>query len=852
MNTTKRFISFIIALAIGMACGGVFAEDSEQSAQSVTETQISKKEAAENEANALLSAILKRDARPATRAGFISDAATLAGLSFGKEGAMYYDDLQPTSPEAAAICAAADAGIISKGGLFRPDDAVTAEEAAKVLTVMLGYERYAQISGGWTKGYIAAADKAELFENVSSRSGALTDADAHIMLLNMLNSRMVYLSGENDYEAGEKTMLEKIWKTSRIYGIVADTEYGETITIDETSYTYEDDCSEYMGSSVYAYVSDDGELVALSKSSKNEYTSFSIYDTEMTDSLTVSVDGEKREYKYKLSDGYRVLYNGKMSDKPLTRFTDGKDGKITLVDNNGDNRYDMAVVELPTYITVSSVSKSGKSFYDANDPENYIDLSNSECKYYIYGRNGEIRLLDMKAGETYEVYVSEDKMLVKANMVKTTTSGTVTALGEDGATIGKVTYDTTDYFDKYYKKQLKVGAEGAFAISSDGRLVNFTSYSNVMRYGYISYANKDSDDDDKIILKIFSEDGERRLYTMQGRVKKDGQMINADKIYPLLRPDSNTLNDQLVRFNSNDADEITAIDFAEVETSELNKKKQADDMLTEYKFDVSSFYFKDSVNLMYPSFNVSSSKVFVIPFDLNDDDIYRYTNYSYFTDARSYSGLMVYDVDEAGTAGAVVVRTDTITRGLSKYVNSFVVESVTQAKNDNDEILYKIYGWIDNKYQSYFVDKSISLVKASGETIGFGDVLRFNTENDVIKTLVCDFDANENVFARNNASDVGYFNEGNRDVVYQFGRAYSINGGYIYIGGGENGDDMSVGKLRNFKTDTNYISIIDMNDKSIKTGTLSDIKTYKNAGKGDLVMIRQRNLFTAGIMVYLK
>ena len=88
--------------------------------------------------------------------------------------------------------------------------------------------------------------------------------------------------------------------------------------------------------------------------------------------------------------------------------------------------------------------------------------------------------------------------------------------------------------------------------------------------------------------------------------------------------------------------------------------------------------------------------------------------------------------------------------------------------------------------------------------------------------------------------------------MYQFGEVYYIGDGYVYIGGGEDGTDVSPSQLRNFATNTTNIAIIDMNEKTVRTGKDSDIKSCQNSGRGDFVVIRQRNLLTMAIYVYVR
>lgn len=73
----------------------------------------------------------------------------------------------------AFIVKAADLGIISgySDGTFRPDNAVTYEQAITMVIRAVGGEEVAQASGGYPSGYVTAADENGFLENVSTKMG---------------------------------------------------------------------------------------------------------------------------------------------------------------------------------------------------------------------------------------------------------------------------------------------------------------------------------------------------------------------------------------------------------------------------------------------------------------------------------------------------------------------------------------------------------------------------------------------------------------------------------------------------------------------------------------------------------
>ena len=836
----------------------------------IVKKQLTKSEAMAAEGKQLAEKLLKRPLRGVTRAGFISDVYALTGMIGIKKSKSSFSDLPISRTESADIEGAAETGIISKGGQFRPDDIITGEEALNAALRALGYGKYID-----ALSLYEVARKTDMLSGISNISkDGIDEHTAEIILLNMLNAKTVRVVGiENgDITLGSdgKILIEESYKISKDTGFLTQTTLNslsktgidkqDSIVVGGKKYPVSDgdenDYLSFLGNEVDVYYNNENEIVLVAKTEKNQTVTFPSDNAEMNDNYTLSFYNEDsdKEQKFKLSNDYSFIYNDAQSSKsPQAILGNITDGRVELLDNNNDGRYEVFKIYKPEYLFVKSKSRMNRQIFDKNSSENILDMYDDDINIHIEGRDGQqMRFLDISDGEVYETYSTEDKKLVSLKLMKNNISGKITEKGEDGYTIDGKKYKATEYFDKYYADIVEQGKNYTFTISADGKLIAFSDAENKMKLGYISSVAWNDGFNDKLLIKMFTADNRFEVFTVDQKVTADEKTITASEVYDKIVTDGQ-VKTQLVGYDADDNKKLRSIDFAEVvKNTEPGIQKAEGDSLREYKFDVSSFYFKDNVNLMYPSFNVTGTKVFVIPNDINDKDVFRVTDYSYFGDGQSYSNIRVYNLSESGSAEAVVVRSDTSTPALSKYTSSMVVESVASAINDDGDILKSVSGWMDKKYCTYFIDEKVSTVKASGEELGFGDIVRFYADSDTIKNMVIDFDANENVFAKNNITEAADFNAGNRDFVYQSGRVYSVANSYLYIGGGDDGEDMSASAIRNFAANTDKIAIVDMNSRTIRTGEISDIRTYKNSGTGDYVLIRQRNLFTAAIFVYVR
>lgn len=864
MKLINKITSLLIALSVSLCSFGVvFAEETENTVSAITETEITKKEAVLLEADALLSSLLGRNVRGTTRAGFISDVTELNMNITADIKVPDFNDVKIDRVEAPAIHTALSMGYISKGDTFRPDAEITFYEAVKVATTALGYEEYAKFLGGWPTGYVMAAEKAGLLEYVSASDEILSADDAKILLMNMLNANTVELTGNVWREVSDTSLLERRFSVYRTEGIVKETPQNsyyssavkkdrKGVLIGDVRYTAAEgaDFSDLLGYHAAAYYNENDEIVSITKTHKNRTVSFSTEDGYLASNLVMKCyENDSSSEAFDLNGEYVFLYNKILSTKSLSYYSSNCDGIYTLVDNDNDEEFDVVNLQAKTYLFVSGVIRENELITDKNSKDNNLDLSDENGIYNIYDTKGNPkRLVDIKENETYEIYASEDKMLITAHQLSVKVLGKVTSVSDETIGIEGVEYDTTAYFDTNYRSALKAGDDGEFTFSSDNKLVSFLKSESVIKYGYIKNIYYD-ESGENVCITIFDEDEKFHRVSLADKVRVDGISTAQSGVYTTITQRG---TNQLVRFNLNGDGEIAALDLADTINGFVEDDKPANNSLSECVFETSAYQFRDSINMMYPHFNLDGTKVFIIPNDLTKEEEYGVTNYSYFRNYTTYSGLKAYDVGTDGSAGVVIVRSNNKLPSLTTDSVSFVVEKVVSAYNEElDKVMPFVTGWEANKHTSYFIDDSLSLYKASGETLGFGDVVRYYAEDGIIKVMCCDFDANENVFAKNAVDGAVDFNVGYAESNYQFGSAYSVSGKYVYMSAGIT-DVFDTAALRNFVINTTNIALVDMENETIKTGTISDIKTAKAAGddEADVLLIRQHRLGARACFVY--
>ena len=305
-----------------------------------------------------------------------------------------------------AIIMAKYAEIISgdNGAEFRPDDDITLNEAIKILVSLLGNSGMAEQKGGYPTGYMAVANRLELLDGCE-----ITDAE-HIsastftkLLLNALDTEItekkvfsinsagivtsrVYSSldnttllqatfdihyGEGVVKSNDVTSINGVSLIKKDMVEIGDITYfeGETNAFNligyNTEYYYKPDKDGVEGELIYIapfrsnVVKTEGRYIVPEGVSTTE---FEYYKNEEA----------KKSTEVKISKSATLIYNG--GQKTLTAADLCPDnGNVTLIDNDNDNTYDVAVVMNYRTIQVSNISNISYNVLDSLGGQ-YISL----------------------------------------------------------------------------------------------------------------------------------------------------------------------------------------------------------------------------------------------------------------------------------------------------------------------------------------------------------------------------------------------------------------------------------------------------------------------------------------------
>ena len=308
---------------------------------------------------------------------------------------------------------------------FVPNEKVSAQEAAKMLLVTLGYnaQKAGLVGTGWASKTNALADENGLLEDVNT---SFTSAcprqyaaqliynaiDAYTVVLRdgeYTNMKLVTGIGGNDYNPtiGEKYMglntqkgilvasgktginAQKTSKEDSLAVNVADSHGHYDYTVDKTFTKVKGDYTALLGQEVKVMYKDTDDVYGVFATDKNNTVVTTLGDIDLTDSnKKLKVDGEKYDlkgsYTTVTSNDTRVSENNTAFASVQSKITGNAASTVTLIDNDDDDKLDVIVVTKPvavakvTFVGSDSVTISGQGSYDFDDENIYEGIKKND------------------------------------------------------------------------------------------------------------------------------------------------------------------------------------------------------------------------------------------------------------------------------------------------------------------------------------------------------------------------------------------------------------------------------------------------------------------------------------------
>lgn len=756
-----------------------------------------------------------------------------------------------------AIIMAKYAGLISgdNGAEFRPDDDITLNEATKILVSLLGNTGIAEQKGGYPTGYMSVANRLELFDGCQVvDNNHISASEFTKLLLNTLETEItekkvfsineegkvvsrVYSSLENE------TLLNSTFNIYSGEGIL--TSNGVTsingvslikkgmVEIDDKTYlegtTNAFDLIGYNTEYYYKPVENNTEyeLVYISPYKNNivnTVTRLIVPGGVSTTSFEYYKSNEAvKTTEIKLSGSATLIYNG--GQKSLTAADLCPDnGTVTLIDNNNDKKYDVAIVMNYRTIQVSTISNKSYNVLDTFGSEAIVlDPENEDykCIIEVDGKNAEFSNIVAKNIISYAVPDNDNPNIKYVKVSTKTIEGTIETVSDNFIVINGEKYEYLSTLDS-----VKPGMYGIFYLDVNNKIAARTAEYDVV-YGYLNNIAKINSE--RAMAQIFTENNRWVELEFNKKVKcssdpasnpdSDSRIVKAIDLYNELM----ALDDyrQLITYTVTEEGKINMLKTAQSFTPYSTEEEKAidEDIFRKYP-EITNVAFNSSLNSLGNSLIVSdATKIFWIPDQsLGDADLneFKVIKTNFFTDthlSHTYVNVTPYDFNRGRIAGAVVLKGNSMP--ISKKSNFFIVNGLASTLNSDGIVVDALEGFYLNSELTLPLSEEASQ-KPELATLETGDILQFRMDDE---GNIMDFQIKYDASLSDDA----------QPVIQQGGTSYAVAMGTIHYVDAENNrliidSGVPENKIIARTNTSTIISLYDRERKTISVGSIADLE----------------------------
>jgi len=584
---------------------------------------------------------------------------------------------------------ARNSGILQAGEAYKGNESITVEEALEYALITLGYGEYAKINGG----YLKISSDTGISNGIDGKlSDILKFEDCIKILYNMLSAEPMTLVFEDDggigYQVKNDTTL--IYENRDIFelsGIVTANEYTSVydengagtgfVMIDGIEYKAKANANSFLGEYVTVYAKQEKneipEIIYIqTKENKN-----TILEIDSKDIESVSDDYTYIEYenenlkikKVKLDNVVKVIFNGVFYGDYTKSDLMPDIGKLKLIDNNNDGKFDVIIVTSYQTMIVKSVDFSHKKIYNKleyDGSEEVLELDEKE--YRIHNIEKELSLSQIKSNFILSVAKSKsnnknDSELIEIIVSENKINGTLMGMNDESIIINNHEYQISEQFKKLKKTPI-VGTEYSFYLDIFGNVVYFNT---VSEHDY-SIIIKMYEEDEKYYAAYINMESEYFVSEFSKNLKLNNVRYSAKAAYAELLG----CEPMVVFLKTNTNGEIKSIETP-TESAKYIENKLTKTSAAKYTYRMSPNTFANTIYLE------DNAKVVLLPesnvFD-NDKYYIREAN-GYFNADTDYT-ITAYNVDKFGFTDLVTL---TVNETLIKEKASpqfFIVTDVSQ------------------------------------------------------------------------------------------------------------------------------------------------------------------------------
>ncbi|MBE7010235.1 MAG: hypothetical protein E7418_01945 [Ruminococcaceae bacterium] len=637
---------------------------------------------------------------------------------------------------------------------FRPDDSITYAEAMTILVRIIGHEPSALAKGGFPNGYMMVGTQNGITKNAAaSANEKVVRGMVAQMTFNALTVKMMEQVGfgnDESYEIVDKTLLSDVLDVTKASGQItalgissisgASSLKDNEVKIGDKVFTVAEEAlpavRNLLGFNVVYYVreadSKSSELIlARAEKNKNNATTVAASDVEEIETAEgentilhywMDKANDKTTKEIIVSKTAQMIFNG----KPITfdaSLMQPDSGRVTLLDIDNDDIFDLVFVTSFTNLVVESVVTSSHKVTDKyGNPSLVLDPEDKDVKFTMTKAGHLAKLSDLKEWDVLSVAKSKDGSVISVEVSSNKVTGKVDEIEDE-----KIYIDGNEFeVAKNYQEEIKLNDEGTFYLDVEGKIAAVDTASTLSsNYAYAVAGSLTTGFENNLELKVFNKEGETVILKAGKKIRFNGVSgKTGEQVLEALKAEGSFVP-QLITYELNAKGEISQLNTAtdETESGKLNKNKftlNASGELT---------YKKASKKLgMY---NISADTlVFNIPSGKTNPEDFSVEAHSFFEDNEAYT-VLLFDVAEDLTAKAVIVTSSAANANIEAPIA--IIDQITTINNDNNELVQKLYAYQNGERVSFVTATEGLLVNGEEKALKRGDIvqLKLNTKNEI-------------------------------------------------------------------------------------------------------------------------
>ena len=629
---------------------------------------------------------------------------------------------------------------------FNPDEIMQTDHAFAVLHKILGYETQKDVIGNLGKGIDTENNlkKSTMFKLM------------HNVLFSEVFPKEYYAYGTAFQKWDKVKYMESYFGIHMTIGIITDNAitslYGKSqaydgeVIINGITYTNLSGQNDFLGHKVRAYYKtyfrdiEEEPVIYCMEELSNDVKIFEAENILGFSNGTYRCLENDKEKNYTLDDVYKIIYNTKavsnensLTQAQLNNILKPSNGKVVLIDNNEDGKYDVCkITSYETIVVKGYIDKTHTftNYLDTPASISFEDIDDVE----IVDKNGAKRdFLSIKEYDVLSVMKTLDNKYAKIIISTECADGKITGYSEDSGisiVLDDVTYYVLGELSVKFNKEI-IGKNRILLLNHDGYVAyTVTSAEIEETYAYIISAHKIGSLGEKVVLKVYTDENNLKHLELDKTVYIDGVPYKGTRDqYKKIIEDPYAIG-YVAKIKLNSSEKIKQIDFPVLSSSAKEEEWQIVDGLHNVKEKFDATYVG-----IYKLAIGADTLGFFAPIGGQEE--------RYFAGAaRSFDA--VYDAKRLVTAyvnkksdmkaSVVVLKSenngvhDMSLSDSSRYFDDVIITNMSVELGNNGESLTRLEYTDGSGFYDVVYSDVNPVCRWSGKKVQIGDLVKFATD----------------------------------------------------------------------------------------------------------------------------